>query len=119
MERIILSEEKYLREKFGETYIDWCKSTPAIVPNFKNWVAPELPFSFRTVLKREYPGLLGIATAFFVTEIITDLVFEKENITAWMQEDILWIVMFASIATMSLTLRLIKKKTTLLKVKGR
>lgn len=119
MERIILAEEKFLHEKFGEQYDTWREKTPVIIPRFKQWNAPEMEFSWKTVLKREYPGLLAIGTAFLITEVVTDLLIEKEDFYYWLKDDAIWPIMFGVILIISLTLRTLKKHTNLLKVQGR
>lgn len=119
MERIILAEEKFLHDKFGAPYDEWRARTPVIIPNFSLWRAPEMKFSWRTVLKREYQGLLGMATAFLVTEMIIDLVFEGEGFSEWLAEDFIWPVTFGVILSFCLTLRYLKKHTQLLRVEGR
>jgi protein-S-isoprenylcysteine O-methyltransferase Ste14 len=119
MERIILAEESFLSEKYGEQYNSWREKTPVIIPDFKNWVPPALPFSLRTVLRREYQGLLGMVTAFFVTEIITDLVFEHEAFSEWVIEDAAWPALFALTLVFCLSVRYLKKHTDVLKVAGR
>ncbi len=119
MERIILAEEKFLSEKYGREYDDWRAKTPVIWPKFKLWQKPELPFSLKTVLRREYPGMMAVAAAFFVTEAITDLFFEGENFIAWLKDDFIWPVMFIGMMAFGLTLRHLKKKTNFLKVEGR
>lgn len=119
MERIILVEEAYLHEKFGKRYDDWRKKTPAILPNFKLWNAPDMEFSWKTVLKREYPGFLAIGTVFLATEMITDLIFEGESFKEWIAEDMIWPITYGIMLTIALTLRYLKKKTNILKVKGR
>ncbi len=119
MERIILAEEKFLHDTYGKEYDGWRAKTPVIIPNFKLWNAPSLPFSFKTVLKREYPGLLGVGLAFLIIELITDLVFEGESFREWIAEDYIWPVTFGIILAVCLTLRTLKKHTTVLKVEGR
>lgn len=119
MERIILAEEDYLEQKFGASYKEWRERTPVIVPDFRLWQRPAMPFSMRTVLKREYQGLLGVGTAFFVTEIITDIFFENETLIEWVREDFIWPVTYAAIVIFCLTLRYLKKNTDLLKMEGR
>lgn len=119
MERIILAEEKYLHDKFGPVYDDWRTKTPVIIPNFKLWRAPDMTLSWKTILKREYQGLLGMATAFLVTEMITDMAFEKEPFGEWLAEDYMWPLMFGIILVFCLTLRYLKKHTDMLKVEGR
>jgi protein-S-isoprenylcysteine O-methyltransferase Ste14 len=119
MERIILAEEAYLSEKFGQAYTDWCAVTPAILPRFRLWRTPDMTFSWKTVFKREYPGFLAIGTAFFAVEIITDLVFEGESFSEWVIEDMIWPVTYGAMLVIGLTLRYMKKHTNLLKVAGR
>jgi protein-S-isoprenylcysteine O-methyltransferase Ste14 len=51
-ERIIFTEEEFLRGKFGDLFLEWAKKTPIFLPKFKNWQKPDLPFSFRVVLRR-------------------------------------------------------------------
>lgn len=119
MERIVLAEEKFLHEKFGTVYDEWCRKTPVILPDFRLWQAPDMAFSLKTVLKREYQGLLGVATAFLITEMITDLVFERETMAEWLADDYMWPVTFGVILSFCLTLRYLKKHTTLLRVDGR
>ncbi len=56
LERIIATEEEFLAGKFGDAYRDWATEVPAFFPRLTGWRAPELPFSFRNVLRREYSG---------------------------------------------------------------
>lgn len=119
MERIILTEEKFLEDNYGQPYKDWRAKTPAIIPNFKLWQAPEMSFSWRTVLKREYPGFIAIGTAYFITEFITDIIFEGETLREWVIDDIAWPIMLLLVLSIGLTLRYLKKHTNVLKVEGR
>ncbi len=51
-ERIIFAEEAFLREKFAAAFGAWAAGTPAIIPRFRNWRAPSLPFSWKSALRR-------------------------------------------------------------------
>jgi protein-S-isoprenylcysteine O-methyltransferase Ste14 len=119
MERIILTEEAFLEKEFGETYKQWRSKTPVILPNLKLWTSATVEFSWKTVLKREYPGFLAIGTAFIVTEMARDIMFEHQTFQAWIREDILWPIIYAIIVVIALTLRTLKKHTNVLKVEGR
>ena len=76
-ERIIFAEEEFLRRKFGENFITWAEKTPMVVPNFKNWRKPDLSFSFKTVLRREFNTYFAIVATYFFIEIAGDLLIEK------------------------------------------
>jgi protein-S-isoprenylcysteine O-methyltransferase Ste14 len=119
MERIIMAEEAFLEQTYGAEYNEWRAKTPVIIPNLRLWRAPEMSFSWKTVLKREYNGLLSMATAFFVIEVVKDLFIEKEPFALWLREDIAWPVLYTAILILCLTLRFFKKHTQLLKVDGR
>lgn len=63
-ERIMFAEERFLENKFGETYLDWSKKVPAFIPAFKNYVKGKIKFSMITVLRREYSGFLATVLGF-------------------------------------------------------
>lgn len=119
VEYAILGEEKKFTENYGQTYVAWREKTPVILPNFSLWQKPDLSFSWKMVLKREYPALLAIGTTFFITEIVTDLVFENDTFANWFAEDIVWPITFAVILIIGVTLHYLKNHTTMLKVEGR
>lgn len=113
-ERIIFAEEAFLREKFGDAFENWMNETPAYIPNFKRWVSPNLPFSFKHVLKREYSGFFGIIATFTLLEVIGDIV-----VTGKIEIDLMWIIIFTIGLITYITLRTLRKKTKILRVKGR
>ena len=78
IERIIAAEEAYLAQKFGDEYARWAERTPGFLPRFGNWRSPELPFSPRKVLRREYSGFFAIVAAYFLIELASDLIFQSE-----------------------------------------
>ncbi len=59
-ERIMLAEEAFLRSRFGTAFEEWARRTPAFVPRLRGYVAPDLPFSLRNVLRREYNGAFAV-----------------------------------------------------------
>ena len=63
-ERIMFAEERFLERKFGDDYLEWSKSVPAFIPGFKNYIKSEVPFSFISVLRREYSGFLATVIGF-------------------------------------------------------
>ncbi len=63
---IILAEEDYLIKKFKNEYKLYSSSIPAIIPNFRKWIPPELSFNYKKVLLNEKNGLLGIFSIFYI-----------------------------------------------------
>jgi protein-S-isoprenylcysteine O-methyltransferase Ste14 len=64
-ERIMFAEEQFLRKKFGEVYIRWASRTPPFIPSLKNFVKPNLPFSWKKVLKKERTDSSPSSLSFF------------------------------------------------------
>ena len=113
-ERIMFTEEEFLRRKFGNLYLEWAQRTPAFLPKFKNWQQPSLVFSFRAVLGREYSGFFGIIVSFTFLEVIGDVFTEGK-----LELDLPWAILLIIGIIIYLTLRILKKKTKLLDVEGR
>jgi protein-S-isoprenylcysteine O-methyltransferase Ste14 len=113
-ERIMFAEEEYLRERFGQEYMDWSTKTPAFLPQFRNWRKPILAFSLKNVLKREYSGFFAIIVVFTFLEITGDMVVEHK-----IELDKPWTILFSLGLLVYLTLMTLKKRTKLLSVEGR
>lgn len=112
-ERIMYAEESFLRHKFGEEFNRWAAATPAFLPRFRQFRAPDLTFSLRMVLRREYPGLLLIAVGFAALEWFEERFLEHEAGHA-----LIWYLLSMSIF-LSVVLRVLKKQTSVLAVTGR
>lgn len=113
-ERIMFAEEAFLRQKFGRQFDEWASDTPAFWPKLNGWHNPLLPFSFRNVLRREYTGLMIVVLGHTGIEFVERIIMEHRMV--W---EPFW-VLFALIGTMAyLTLRMLKKRTSLLDVPGR
>lgn len=63
-ERIMFAEERFLERKFGDDYLEWSKKVPAFIPCFRKYIKGEIPFSFKTVFRREYSGVLATVFGF-------------------------------------------------------
>lgn len=69
---IIYKEEEFLLEKFKDAYVEYCRRTPAIIPNFRLWRRPELKFNLSRVLRRENGTFTGIIVGFVAIEVIAE-----------------------------------------------
>lgn len=63
-ERIMFAEERFLERKFGDDYLDWSKKVPAFIPCYRKYIKGEIPFSSKTVFRREYSGVLATVFGF-------------------------------------------------------
>jgi protein-S-isoprenylcysteine O-methyltransferase Ste14 len=113
-ERIMFAEEEFLQEKFGESFSAWADKTPAFIPRFKNWIKPDLPFSFKNAIKREYTAFFAVIVTFTVLELVSET-----SLHGKLGIDRFWIIMFSIALAVYLTIRVINKYTTWLNVEGR
>jgi protein-S-isoprenylcysteine O-methyltransferase Ste14 len=101
-ERIMFAEERFLERKFGDEYMSWATTTPAFIPCFRKYKKNELPLSYKSILKREYSGLLATVVGFvFIDDLrryFTSGGFEIDTISHW----VLMITLFIVIVLRSL-----------------
>jgi len=113
-ERVILAEEAFLESKFGDEFREWASRTPAFIPDLRLWRSPELGFSFRTALGREYVNLFAVFTGFAAFDAIADSAAEH-HLHIDRNWAIAWILAFATFVV----LRILKKCTQVFCVAGR
>lgn len=117
-ERIMFAEEYFLRKKFGATYLNWAAKTPAFIPNLTKWTSADMNFSLKNVLKREYNGFFAVFISFAVLNML-------KNYLSWKSFDlehlinVHWLYLTIAAFIIFITLRTLKKTTTVLNVKGR
>ena len=68
-ERIMFAEERFLERKFGQDYLDWSLKAPAFIPAFGKYKKSETAFSLKTVLRREYSGVLATVIGFVFVDV--------------------------------------------------
>jgi protein-S-isoprenylcysteine O-methyltransferase Ste14 len=108
-ERIMFAEERFLERKFGDNYINWSLKVPPFLPSFKNYEKTEIPFSLKTILRREYSGISATIISFLFIDVIRDFISEGKFIFTTKQ---VYILCFA--LGFSLILRTLKHKTKIL-----
>lgn len=113
-ERIMFAEEAFIRRKFGDVFLSWAAETPAFIPRFRKYRKPELPFSLKNVLKREYTGFF---LSVFSFSLINFLKYRSYHQTTDL--DPLWLFLLPFSMVVYIVLRSLKKNTTLLNVEGR
>lgn len=104
-ERIMFTEEEFLIDKFGENYIKWADKTPLFFPNSKLWKKSDLPFSFKKVLKQEYPGLFGLVSCFTLIHFLKNLICRNQFFIS-----LSWLIVFLVTMLFYLVIRLLKKQ---------
>jgi protein-S-isoprenylcysteine O-methyltransferase Ste14 len=113
-ERIMFAEEQFLRKKFGQAYLDWANKTPAFCPNFFLYKNANLQFSLKNVLKREYNSFFSLVFTMTLIRVVGFAVTTKQ-----LYLDTPWIIIISSAFVIFISLKMLKKFTRILDVKGR
>lgn len=108
-ERIIISEEEFLKEEFGNDFLNWAKFTNVFFPNFSRYNKGETKFSLKTVLRREYPG----NSSFIISMVFVDFV-RSWVIAGQVQWKISHLVLILIALVYAYTFKLLKHKTNVL-----
>ncbi|WMN10773.1 isoprenylcysteine carboxylmethyltransferase family protein [Marivirga salinae] len=111
-ERIMFAEEQFLRRKFKEVYTSWAERTPAFIPSFKNFVKPNLSFSWKKVLKKEKNGFAAIFIIFCAFDVIAELLKGT-------QEFNIYLIIAAVISVVLYLILKALKNTSLMQEEGR
>lgn len=113
-ERIMFAEEQFLRRKFGEAYDKWSEKVSAFIPMHWQFTPPNLSFSLRNVLLREYNSFVNIFVVFFILDILRNYFLSGRFYVTGM-----WLYLFLTAFVIWLVIRTVHKKTRLLQVDGR
>lgn len=63
-ERIMFTEEAFLRKKFGGGFVEWANRTPAFFPRIRQWSKASLPMDWKKVVRQECAAVAVITVAF-------------------------------------------------------
>lgn len=114
-ERIMMAEETFLLGRFGAAYRDWAARVPPFLPRLHGWQRPALPFSLRTVLRREPSSWLAAVVGIGVIDIAGDAA--EGEWTAILHDGHL--TAMATALAIYLLLNALKRFTAVLRVPGR
>lgn len=113
-ERIMFAEERFLEKKFGEEYITWSNRIPAFIPSFKNYTKTTIPLSFKSILRREYAGVLAAVIGFSFIDVVR--IYVETNILNFTPV-VLWVLIISLVLVFFL--RSLKHYTNILTEKDR
>jgi hypothetical protein len=113
-ERIMLAEEAFLEQRFGDEFREWAARTPAVIPDPRAWLYSNLPFSLRNVLRREYNNAFGVVLAMFLLDAASDSAAQHRLTTGYWWERLMFVGF-----VLWLILRTLKRRTEVLRVAGR
>ena len=74
----MFAEERFLERKFGDDYVNWSLKVPPFWPSFKNYEKSSIPFSLKTILRREYSGVTATILGFVFVDFLRGSFEAKE-----------------------------------------
>lgn len=111
-ERIIATEEQYLREKFGHSLDTWADKTPCLIPKLRKWTKPSLKFSARAGLRSEFYSVVGVVVAFYILDLV-----EHYFVEGVIRADTEWNILLGVALVSFVVLRFLRKNTRILEPK--
>ena len=86
-ERIMMAEEDFLIQKFGDAYLQWADKVPAFIPSFSKWQSPSLSFSWKKVLAKEKNGLFALGVLLYLFKVVYNFKLGMSN--PWIDTEML------------------------------
>ncbi len=117
--RILACEDAFLSRTHAGPWQAWASRTPALFPRHLRWSSPRLPWSIRTILRREYNSVVLLTTAYFTLELVRATLVQGKALPDWLRGQPLWSALFLAGLLVMLVLRTLKRRTRLLHVTGR
>lgn len=106
---IVITEEQFLLQRFGNVYAAYASRTPCLLPNIRLWSPPERYFSVRMVLRREHDTWSALVAAFAAVEH-----FREYVITGAPKLESGWLTLAAVSFLLWILLKLLKEKSHVL-----
>jgi protein-S-isoprenylcysteine O-methyltransferase Ste14 len=101
---IILSEENYLKQKYGDSFNDYCKTINRVIPTFNSYQKPALPFDGRKVFFKENDSVFNMLMVFVII-----LAFREKSIVNAVPHSTHLIVAAAVLVIIYIIIKVLKK----------
>lgn len=113
--QIILTEESFLSEKFGEHHARWKQRTPQFFPNPMLYSRPSETFNLRKVIRKEKNGIAALFLVYFLFEFAGSI--NSQPIYEALAQNLLWTILMVAGGLYYLIVKVIAKKTNWLNAK--
>ena len=103
---IILSEENYLQQKYGDSFNDYCSFINRVIPKCKYYQKPALPFDGRKVFFKENDSVFNMLMVFVII-----LAFREKSIVNAVPHSTHLIIAAVALITVYIIIKVVKKTT--------
>tara|TARA_B100000989_G_scaffold224809_1_gene172166 strand:+ start:160 stop:498 length:339 start_codon:yes stop_codon:yes gene_type:complete len=106
---IINHEEFFLKNKFNDEFMSWKKITPKLIPNFFIHKKSINKFNYKSLLRREYSGLLAILICIAYIDTLQTYISSSYLLIS---NNLFYLII--TMIIISLILKYLRKNTTIL-----
>ena len=110
VERLMLVEEGFLEGQFGEEFRQWAVRTPAFLPSWSGWRPATGAIQWRRVLS-EHNGLLGLAFALLLLQVLEDLPLGGQSWAEWYGDHSGLVLLMGFAVLVSLVCIVVRRRT--------
>ena len=104
---IILSEENFLKQKYGESYETYCSQVKRILPTFKNYKGNQNPFNLKKVILKENDSIFNILMMLLLVLLYKERIFNGQ-----IYQPIFYIIPGGTLVALYVMIKIIKKRGT-------
>ncbi len=104
---IILSEENFLKKKYGESYESYCRQVRRILPTFKNYKRNQNPFSLQKVIFKENDSIFNMLMMLLLVLLYKERIFNGQ-----INQPIFYIIPGGILVALYVMIKIIKKRGT-------
>ena len=113
-ERIMMTEEAFLRGKYGDDFEQWASKVPAFFPKWSLYEGGMLQFSWKTFIRREYATVMSVVFSYLVIDYLLFYLIDVRHCPE--TADLIYLrpslYIAAGYTIIALIIKLIKHKTT-------
>ena len=112
-ERIMMTEEAFLRSKYGDEFERWAAKVPAFIPKWSHYEGGMLAFSWKTFIRREYATIMSAIFSYLVIDYLLFYIIDIRQCPETADLCYLRPTLFiaATYTVIALIIKLIKHKT--------
>jgi protein-S-isoprenylcysteine O-methyltransferase Ste14 len=109
---VVFAEEDFLAAAFGNDYMNYAATTPALIPRLGRWRPWNRPFSWRMMIRREHDSVFSALTGLVIVFHFQDAMAHGGRFMLRREWLIPWLVVGCGWAIA----KVLKKRTNLLRV---
>ncbi|MFY0608029.1 MAG: DUF1295 domain-containing protein [Cyclobacteriaceae bacterium] len=109
--QIIIEEERFLRQEYGDAFIKWRDRTPKFFPRISQYKPSVHGFNWRKIIRKEKNGIAAVLGLFWLFRIMISLSLEEQSLANSISDNWVWSCIALIGVTYYITVKLLVKFT--------